>query len=123
MSQFPAVRPSGRSFTPGSLPVEAYTSMSGKETRVVMGNTFFGHSVSLDFQNLQEAVVQTLIAHFYEQQGTVLSFTLPSAVWAGWSLYESAVSSSQKWRYAGTPSVQAVSPGIMSISVELIALA
>ena len=94
MSQFPAVRPSGRSFTPGSLPVEAYTSMSGKETRVVMGNTFFGHSVSLDFQTLQEAVVQTLIAHFYEQQGTVLSFTLPSAVWAGWSLYESAVSRS-----------------------------
>lgn len=123
MSQFPAIKPSARSFTPGMLPVNSFASVSGKETRVIMGDTMHGHTVSLSFSNLQEPAVQQITDHWYGQQGTALAFTLPVDVWAGWAEYASAVTANQQWRYTGAPSVEAVSPGIMNLSVELVALA
>ena len=123
MSQFPAIKPSSRSFTPGMLPVQSFTSMSGKETRVIFGDTMHGHSVSLSFSNLQEAAVKQITDHWYSRQGTALSFTLPAAVWAGWAQYSSAITLGQTWRYTAQPRVEAASPGIMNVSVELLALA
>jgi hypothetical protein len=52
-----------------------------------------------------------------------LAFSLSSAVWAGWAEYASAITSGQQWRYTGAPSIEAVSPGIMNVSVELMSLA
>lgn len=123
MSQFPSIKPSSRGFTPGVLPVNSFASVSGKETRVIMGDTMHGHSVSLDFQNLQEPAAKQITDHWYEQQGTALAFTLPADIWAGWSQYSSAITAGQSWRYASQPKISAVSPGIMKVSVELISLA
>ena len=123
MSQFPAIKPSSRAFTPGRLPVNSFVSVSGKETRVIMGDTMHGHSLSLNFQNLLEVAAKQIIDHWYGQQGTVLAFTLPSDVWAGWAQYSSAITAGQNWRYASQLKVSAVSPGIMNLSVELISLA
>ena len=123
MSQFPALKPSSRSFTPGMVPVQSFASMSGKETRVILGDTMHGHSVSLSFTNLQEAAAKQIIDHWYNRQGTALDFTLPADVWAGWSQYSSATTSGQKWRYTAQPQIEAVSPSIMNVSVELVSLA
>lgn len=123
MSQFPALKPSSRSFTLGMVPVNSFASVSGKETRVILGDTMHGHTVSLSFSNLQEPAVKQITDHWYGQQGTALAFSLSSAVWAGWAEYASAISANQQWRYTGAPKVQAVSPGIMNLSVELVALA
>ena len=123
MSQFPAIKPSGRSMSPGVLPVSTFASVSGKETRVIMGDTMHGHTVSLSFQNIQEPVVKRILDHWYNRQGTALAFTLHADVWAGWSQYINAVSSTQNWRYAQQPSIEAVRLGIMDVSVELVALA
>ena len=123
MSQFPALKPSSRSFTPGIVPVQSFASMSGKETRVILGDTMHGHSISLSFSNLQEPAVKQITDHWYNRQGTALDFTLPADVWAGWAQYSSATTSGQKWRYTGQPQIQAVSPSIMNVSVELVSLA
>lgn len=123
MSQFPALQPSGRSFTAGMLPVSTFASLSGKETRVILGDTMHGHTVSLMFQHIQESVAKQILDHWYGRQGTALAFTLPANVWAGWTQYTAAVSSTQNWRYESQPSVEAISPGIMNVSVELVALA
>ena len=123
MSQFPAIKPSSRTFTPGMVPVNSFASISGKETRVIMGDTMHGHNISLSFQNLQEPAVRQITDHWYGQQGTALAFTLPADTWAGWSEYNSAITSGQSWRYASQPQIEAVSPGIMNLSVELISLA
>ena len=64
MSQFPALKPSSRSYQHASLPVSSFTSLSGKETRVLLGDTFHGASLSLSFQNLQEPAAQQLMDHF-----------------------------------------------------------
>jgi hypothetical protein len=123
MSQFPALKPSSRSFTPGMVPTNSFASLSGKETRVILGDTMHGHTVSLSFSNLQEPAVKQITDHWYGRQGTALDFTLPADVWAGWAEYSSVITANQQWRYTGVPSIQAVSPGIMNLSVELVALA
>ena len=123
MSQFPDLKPAGRSFTPGVVPVSTFQAMSGREMRVILGDTMHGHSLQLSFSNIQEAVVQQILSHWYACLGTALDFTLPPNVWAGWAEYSSAITPGQKWRYTGQPSVEGVSPGIMNVSVELISLA
>lgn len=123
MSLFPSLKPSKRSFTPGTLPVSTYQALSGKEVRVILGDTMHGHVISLSFGNIQEPSAKLITDHWYAQSGTALAFNLPQAVWAGWTQYESAITPGQKWRYSGQPSIDAVSPGIMNVSVELIALA
>ena len=123
MSQFPAIRPSGRSFMPGMLPVNSFASISGKETRVIMGDTMHGHSITLAFQNIQEPTVKRITDHWYDRQGTALAFTLPSAVWAGWDQYADAVATTQQWRYVGQPEIESVSPGVLNVELELVALA
>ena len=103
--------------------MNTFQSLSGKEVRVVLGDTMAGHSLQLTFGNIQESVVKQITDHWYGQQGTALAFNLPASVWAGWSEYQSAITVNQKWRYLSTPSVNAVSPGIMSVSISLVALA
>ena len=123
MSQFPAIKPSSRSFTPGMVPTNSFASLSGKETRVILGDTMHGHAISLSFANLQEPAVKKITDHWYASLGTALSFSLSTAVWAGWAEYASAITDGQKWRYTGQPQIEGVSPGIMNVSVELVSLA
>lgn len=123
MSQFPSLKPSARNYSQGTLPVTTYQSMSGKETRVLLGDKSHGDTLSLSFQNIQEAAVQQVIDHFNGQGGTLNAFTVPRAVWAGWDSYADLIPSDLQWRYVGAPAITAVSPGIMSLSVELVSLA
>ena len=41
MSLFPSIKPAKRDFTPGTLPVSTYNALSGKEVRVILGDTTF----------------------------------------------------------------------------------
>jgi hypothetical protein len=122
MTAFPAIQPTARSFAPGQVPVTSFTSLSGKETRVILGDTASNHRLSLAFENIQEATGKQFIDHWNGQLGIALPFSLPAAVYAGWSLYQSAVPTTQQWRYESIPTVEFVAPGIMSVIVELVAL-
>lgn len=123
MSQFPALRPSNRNYSPGLKPVTHFASMSGKETRIITGDTATNALLVLTFTNLQEAAANELLTHYQQRSGTFLAFTLPAAVWAGWVSYnEIEPDPNQLWRYAAPPEVIAVSPGIMTLTVELVAV-
>ena len=122
MSHFPALQPTSRQFVPGTVPVSTFMSIAGKETRVITGANAVSHSISLSFANVSENVARQIMTHWYGRQGMALAFTLPSALWAGWVDYTSAVEQSQEWRYQSAPSVAAVSPGIMNLSVQLVSV-
>tara|TARA_B100000459_G_C8576167_1_gene201084 strand:- start:598 stop:969 length:372 start_codon:yes stop_codon:yes gene_type:complete len=122
MSLFPALKPSARSLKAGTIPVSAFKSVSGKETRVILGDTPLGHSLSLSFSNVNETVAGEILAHWTATKGIALAFTLPADVWAGWTAYTAAVPSTQTWRYGGAPNVVAVSPSIMNVSVSLLSV-
>jgi hypothetical protein len=123
MSLFPSVQPSARTFTPGTIPINSYQALSGKEVRVLLADTVSNHSLALTFSNILEAPAKSILDHWYAQSGTALAFNLPAAVWAGWAEYESAITPTQKWRYDSVPRVVAVSPGIMTVTVQLVSLA
>lgn len=122
MSHFPVLQPTSRQFVPGTVPVSTFMSIAGKETRVITGANAVSHSITLSFANVSENVARQIMTHWYGRQGVALAFTLPSALWAGWVDYTSAVEQSQEWRYQSAPSVAAVSPGIMNLSVQLVSV-
>ena len=122
MSQFPGLQPSGRALTPATVPMNAFTSVSGKETRVIMGDSATGAELTLSFDTILEAVAQRVLNHYRTQLGVALQFDLPPEVYAGWTEYINEFPTGQKWRYAGPPNVEFVAPGIMSLSVSLVGL-
>ena len=119
---FPELTPTSRSFTGGVVPIASYSALSGKETRVILGDTPVNHQISLSFANVNEDTATKIFDHWSAVQGIALEFELPINIWAGWSTYNSAVSANQKWRYSSPPSVSAVSPSIMTISVSLVSV-
>jgi hypothetical protein len=122
MSQFPTIRPSGRSLRPAAVPMTVMTALSGKETRVITGDRAFSAALRMEFRNLTEAVANQITDHWSGQLGMALAFTLPVDAWAGWDTFDETVDPAQQWRYASVPQVRAVSPGIMSVSVELVSV-
>lgn len=122
MSQFPQLKPSSRTLEVASWPVSSFVAMSGKETRVLLGDEAHNHVVSLQFTNVLADKSDAIMAHWADQKGTLIAFTLPETVWAGWAEYSSTISSDLKWRYAGPPTVNAESLGVFTVSVRLVSL-
>ena len=119
---FPAIKPSSRSWTPGSQPVKTFSSLSGHEQRILLGPEPVGTSLTLAFSNLTEQVLLQITDHYRLAKGTFETFDLPSAIFAGMTNYGGVTPDNQSWRYAGSPQVDWVAPGIGNVSVSLIAV-
>jgi len=122
IADFPALTPSARSWTPGTQPMTAFTSLAGAEVRVLHGSTPIGTQLQLSFSNLQEATANLITAHYLLARGTFELFDLPSAVYGGMSGYSNIKPAGSLWRYSGAPSVEYVSPGVQNVSVSLTAV-
>jgi hypothetical protein len=122
VAAFPAIKPSSRTWTPGSQPVQSFTALSGYEARVLLGPNPIGATLSLGFQNLTEAVFLQISAHYATAQGTYETFDLPVDAFAGITSYSGITPTGYKWRYSAPPSVEWVAPGIGNVSVSLLAV-
>ena len=123
MADFPALTPTARNFQPGQYPVKTYRAMSGATLRRSFGNRAFGHTLDLQFDNVPEATVNTIIDHYNTQGGGTLGFTLPATVFAGYSadLRNRAQNPTGiEWLYAEPPSVSSVLRDRSSVTVKLI---
>ena len=122
MADFPSLRPTARTWTPGMPPMQAFSSLSGYEVRVRYGSVMVGAQLSLAFDNLLEADAHAITAHFSGENGSYGAFDLPSAVFAGMASSSQVTAAGTKWRYSAAPTVAYVAPGIASVSVELVAV-
>jgi len=123
MADFPALTPTARNFQLGQYPVKTYRAMSGATLRRSFGNRSFGHTLDLQFDNVPEATVNTIIDHYNTQGGGTLGFTLPATVFAGYSadLRDRAQNPTGiEWLYAEPPSVSSVLRDRSSVTVKLI---
>jgi hypothetical protein len=123
MARFPALKPSARSFQLGQYPIKTYRAMSGAVVRRSFGNKAFGYTLDLQFENVPEATVNTIIDHYNGQQGGTLGFEIASAVFAGYSANlqnKVRVPPGIEWFYAEPPNVSSVIAGISTITVKLI---
>lgn len=119
---FPSIKPSARSWIPGSRPQTAFRSQGGYEVRIQHGNVATGAQLSLGFQNVLEAVGKQITDHYAIAQGSFETFSLPAELFAGMTTYNYITATGTTWRYANPPSVTYVAPGIQSINVDLLAV-
>lgn len=119
---YPALQPSSRSFSPGTYPVKTFKAQSGAETRLLYGNQRSGMTLELQYENITDANAELFVTHYDQVLGTYQTFSLPTAVKAGWAASSSTidVTSATAWRYAEEPSITAVKPGLSKVQVKLI---
>lgn len=105
MAIFPTLTPSSRTFTPGEYPHSVFAGMSGVQNRVRNSNVMLSSQVRLTFAAITEVQMLSILTHYQGQQGTSVSFSLPSAIWNGVSDASDYQLTSYGWRYIEPPSV------------------
>lgn len=123
MADFPAITPTSREFQLGQFPVKTYRALSGAVIRRSFGNKAFGHTLSLQFENVSETVVNAIIDHYNGQGGGTLGFALPAEVFSGYSndLRSRAQNPAGiEWLYAEPPSIETIRRDRSTITVNLV---
>ena len=128
---FPNIRPTTRSFTMGDYPSKTYRSLSGVTFRRSFGNKQTGYTLDLQFKNIGDqnelkqysGTTREILQHYIDMDGTLDSFSVPYRVFVGMDDKVEALiknPSNIKWRYAESPTVQSVQPGVSTVTVKLV---
>ena len=121
MAVFPSITPNSRELGFGNFPQLSHSSASGISVRFLQSSTRrVDQRLVLEFVGLTESQATSITDHYAGQQGTLISFTLPSNIWAGFDSVPISASEYQ-WRYAGPYSLeQSPVPGRFNISLTLV---
>jgi len=82
---FPTLKPSSRSYDPGTYPVKVFKAQNGQETRILYGSERTEVKLSLSYANIGDANAEQFLDHYDQVQGTFSTFDLPDNALAGWS--------------------------------------
>ena len=123
MAAFPSVTPTSRNFKPGAYPQKTYRSLSGVMVRRTFGNQPFGASMDLEFENIPDATVVTLLDHYRSQAAANKRFQLSSNITAGMSsalaTRANASIDNLRWEYSQPPEVSSTRPGFNTVRINL----
>ena len=81
---FPSIKPSGRTYEPGSYPIKTFKAQNGAETRILYGTERTEVKLSLSYANIGDANAELFLDHYDEVQGTFQTFRIPKNALAGW---------------------------------------
>ena len=124
---FPTVKPSSRSYSPGTYPSTDFESLDGTKTHLRFGNKRVNATLQLGFSNISDSDAALILANyenvnsdwdyvtFNSSNGTVGigNYTLAN--------YVQENTSGLKWRYAGPPTVTSVFKGRSNVSCSFVA--
>lgn len=121
MAVFPSITPNTRELSLGDFPQLSHANASGISVRFLQNASRRVEQVlTLTFVALTETQTTQITDHYVGQEGTLISFTLPSNLWAGFDSVPISASE-YEWRYAGPYSLdQSPSPGRFNISLTLV---
>ena len=127
MAEFPTFAPSSREYSDGNWPVKQYQAMDGYEVRVLYGSQQTGMRLNLGYQNLTDEQASKFLEHYQQQKGTFVAFNFgdaegPNKGWGADEKWFGVARRQNKWRYAETPKITSVRPGISSVTVNLISV-
>lgn len=121
---FPAIKPTGRSYSPGRYAQSEFQAINGATTIMRFGSQRHDSELSLDFDNIVDSGAALILAN-YERQNrgdTWVSFDASNGT-AGASQelaeYLGETVTELRWRYAEPPQVRSVMPGRSSVSVKM----
>ena len=116
---FPALIPSARVYIPGDVPQQQQVSLSGMNSGYRQGNRRIAQTLQLAFNNISEADLDLIKAHYIDRQGTFDIFYLSEEVWNGYATPPIPILSDYAWRYGGAPVITDGSCDLWSVEVEL----
>lgn len=116
---FPALVPSARTYVPGNVPQVQQVALSGAATRYRQGNRRADQKLQLTFNNISEADLNLIKAHYISQDGSYGIFFLSPETWSGYATAPVPSPSNVAWRYAEPPQITDGSCNLWSISVSL----
>lgn len=119
MSNFPALIPSTRTFSPGVYPHTAYQVIDGTENRVRHSNVFIDSTLRLQFINLTEAEMLSVLTHYKLKRGSYNNFNLPSEVLSGARSASDYQLQGYAWSYLESPQVEDLERGGHNVEVVL----
>lgn len=125
---FPSIRPSSRSYSPGTYPQTEFRAQNGALTVVRFSNRRVHAELSLGFDNITDAEAAQILAN-YEAVNSIwdyVQFTAANATVGigsseALSGYIREASSGLRWRYAEPPSVESVMPNRNNVSCKFVA--
>lgn len=127
MADFPSLTPSSRRFSPGVYPIKVYRTLAGIAARRTYGNRPYGAKLELEYRNVADATVNTLLDHYHNQTSINKRFKLSSNVTAGMSndVADEVTNTADdrgnlRYEYEQPPQVESVRPGIYNVSISLV---
>ena len=139
--EFPPFAPSSREYVDGDWPVKEYNAIDGYGIRIVYGSRQTGMQLNLVYQNLRDAEAAQFLDHYQQQKGTFAAFQFyaPDGPKKGWGAgatgaelgklqkspigkYLGTAARSSNWRYAESPKIKSVKPGISTVTVKLVSV-
>lgn len=123
---FPSLKPSSRSYDPGTYPQTEFQAQNGAKTIVRYGNRRVDSKLQLSFQNISDADAASILANYeaVNADWNYVSFTKDDgAAGAGTSLaayLRESGGSGLKWRYDGPPQITSAYPGLSTVSCTFV---
>ena len=135
---FPTVKPTSRSYNPGTYPSTTFESLDGTKTHLRFGNKRVNATLQLSFSNISDAEAALILENYEDVNSSwdYVTFTSSDGVSAvsnskevdgqtnPASSLQSLVKeggSSLKWRYSGPPTVTSTFKGLSNVSCSFVA--
>ena len=132
--QFPAVKPSARSFTPGKYPSTDFESLDGTKTHIRFGNKAVNAKLSLSFSNISDGDVIVILNNYRDVNSDwdYVIFNKDSAGLQGLSdnhngllleywMQNGSNEAGLKWRYTEPPTVTSTFNGLSNVRCSFVA--
>ena len=127
---FPTIKPSSRSYTPGTYPQVEFVAQNGAKTVLRYGNKKVDAKLSLGFTNITDSQASEIL-NLYEEVNSdydYISFTSANAL-AGINSSSLINNMAEKdsngvklrYRFDGPPSVSSVRPGRSNVQCKFVA--
>ena len=129
--QFPALVPSGRSFSPGSYPEAVFEAQNGSKSFIRYGNKPVNATLSLSFSNISDDDANSILTAYFDSESVAEKYkNISTKALAGiqYSPLDSALSqrigqydTGLRWRFSGPPEYSSVFPGVANVSCSFVA--
>tara|TARA_R100001082_G_C4305682_1_gene134462 strand:- start:77 stop:514 length:438 start_codon:yes stop_codon:yes gene_type:complete len=134
---FPQIKPSSRSFNPGTYPSTTFESLDGTKTHIRYGNKRVNATLQLGFSNITDGTAGLILAHYDDVMADYdyVKFTSDNGTAgivdpnSGNFLTKEIAGDSGtgetrlglKWRYASPPTVTSTFKGRSNVSCSFVA--
>jgi hypothetical protein len=126
--QFPTIKPTSRSYSPGTYPSTDFESLDGTKTHLRFGNKRVNATLQLGFSNISDDEAALILDNYVEvngewnyvtfNRGFATSGMEPSDLY---NYVRETGGSGLKWRYSAPPTVTSTFKGRSNVSCSFVA--